>query len=868
MMGQVGSRFLLGLCAFVVALAARAAEAPGFEFAPEPAWVQALAVPDGKSTAPTSDGTRYLLVSDQLDLAGTQPQWYRRISYRVGQERGLAEAGRITIAFQPAYQRLQLHRVEVWREGARQDRTSSVSTQMLRREEDLDDGIFDGRRSLAITIPDLRVGDRIDYSFSVIGDNPVFGDDYYDSYAATYTAAVALRHVGARYPESMPLHWKVTHDAFRTTQGREGSLRTVDIRAVDLPPVREEDRVPASHDAYGRIEFSTAADWGAVSRWAQRLYPIGFRDRAVAERMVRELSLHDEDKLAVLERAIGFVQGQIRYTALDLGTNSHAPYRPETVIARRFGDCKDKALLLASLLAEAGIRAEPVLVDTDGGEALPARLPSAGVFDHVVLRAFLGHREIWVDATRDRESGPIEARSPLPFGHGLPVCRDCADLVEIPAPPPARPQVDVGEFIAISERTGGFAADFTVVTDYRNERAAEVRSDFAYSREDVGRNYLKYMRGFYEGLASAATPSAEDTESGGLRTRERYALDWDSEAATEFGIVLFQLLDFVPDLPREPRLMPLALTGPAFARHVVRVDWPKGFSIEPEHEEIATPWFRLTRDVRIVDGKLQVAAEWRRLATVVPAGQYAEAQARLQEARDLLVYDITLGGGLAQVLGAGSRWAALAVLLAMLVVPVLWRLRRHSRFLAMLFAPRETMPSILAADRRGVMWAILLAWAYLEAVVDRGTEMAGQGNAAVLLLALLATIGLVFRQLIFTWLLGWVLRLLRTRKVEFDTMLAAVTWGGGPPMIVFLLLGLVATGGDLATFAKAEDPRFALGAVVGGLLIVVGSAWSLVGITNAVSAVLEIGRRRVVAALSILLLVAALIVGAVFWLLL
>ena len=87
-------------------------------------------------------------------------------------------------------------------------------------------------------------------------------------------------------------------------------------------------------------------------------------------------------------------------------------------------------------------------------------------------------------------------------------------------------------------------------------------------------------------------------------------------------------------------------------------------------------------------------------------------------------------------------------------------------------------------------------------------------------------------------------------------------------MIVFLLLGLVATGGDLATFAKAEDPRFALGAVVGGLLIVVGSAWSLVGITNAVSAVLEIGRRRVVAALSILLLVAALIVGAVFWLLL
>src|SRR5690606_24311163 len=192
---------------------------------------------------------------------------------------------------------------------------------------------------------------------------------------------------------------------------------------------------------------------------------------------------------------------------------------------------------------------------------------------------------------------------------------------------------------------GGFEAGFTVVTDYRNERAASVRSDFAYSPEEVGRNYLRYMRGFYDGLTSAAVPRAEDRGGGaGLRTFETYALDWDRSEATVFGVVLFQLLDFVPDLPKEPRDAPLALTGPSFARQVVRVDWTKGFSIEPEHAEVETPWFRMVRDVRVVDGKLQVAAEWRRLASVVAADDYPLAQARLQAARDLLQYNLDLTG--------------------------------------------------------------------------------------------------------------------------------------------------------------------------------------------------------------------------------
>ena len=174
-------------------------------------------------------------------------------------------------------------------------------------------------------------------------------------------------------------------------------------------------------------------------------------------------------------RAIAFVEGEIRYTALDMGKNSHEPNAPETVVARRFGDCKDKSVLLVALLHEAGIAAEPVLVDTEGRESLAGRLPSAVVFDHVVVRAHLDGKPLWIDPTRDPESGPLADRSPLPFRLGLPICASCDRLVDIAQPMPRAPVIDVGQYIDIASTPAGYRADFTVVTDYRNERADNVR---------------------------------------------------------------------------------------------------------------------------------------------------------------------------------------------------------------------------------------------------------------------------------------------------------------------------------------------------------------------------------------------------------
>jgi hypothetical protein len=420
------------------------------------------------------------------------------------------------------------------------------------------------------------------------------------------------------------------------------------------------------------------------------MYRPHFSDRALARKLVRDLHLDDKDQRAAMMRAIAFVEGQIRYTALDMGKNSHEPNAPETVIARRFGDCKDKSLLLSALLAEAGIRAEPVLVDTEARKSLASRQPSATVFDHVVVRAHLGGQVVWIDPTRDLEADALADRTPLPFELGLPICAGCNALVEIPQPLPRRPVVDVGQRIALHDGGKGYRADFVVVSDYRNEKADDVRDDFADGGDDPGTRYLTYMRRYYAGLRSAGTPSLRerDASAGTVRTTERYSLHWPASQGSDFEIVLFQLIDWLPDLDLDVRTMPLALEGPRSGRQVVRTHLRGGWDIPASDDTVGNAYFTFHRTVRVVGDTLEIVGEWKRLASEVPPADYARVRDDVDRIQALLRYPVEVGADDApQAIDVDTaapwRWIALCFFLTTILLAVVARhqntqLRRHA----------------------------------------------------------------------------------------------------------------------------------------------------------------------------------------------
>src|SRR6266550_2592552 len=76
-----------------------------------------------------------------------------------------------------------------------------------------------------------------------------------------------------------------------------------------------------------------------------------------------------------------------------------ATYPVETVLTRRFGDCKDKASLMHAMLEALGIDSRLVLLRTRRMGNLSEAPASLAVFDHAIL--YVPKYELYLDGTAE-----------------------------------------------------------------------------------------------------------------------------------------------------------------------------------------------------------------------------------------------------------------------------------------------------------------------------------------------------------------------------------------------------------------------------------------------------------------------------------
>lgn len=91
--------------------------------------------------------------------------------------------------------------------------------------------------------------------------------------------------------------------------------------------------------------------------------------------MIEAEARDPEDRAAM---ALRFVQTYARYLAIGIGEGGFRPRDLEEIWRSRLGDCKDKSLLLATMLRHLGIKACPALVNTYDGASLSELLPAPG----------------------------------------------------------------------------------------------------------------------------------------------------------------------------------------------------------------------------------------------------------------------------------------------------------------------------------------------------------------------------------------------------------------------------------------------------------------------------------------------------------
>jgi len=105
----------------------------------------------------------------------------------------------------------------------------------------------------------------------------------------------------------------------------------------------------------------------------------------------------DEDKINAI---FNFVSQNIRYISVLLGPYTHKPHEAFEIFRKRYGDCKDKTVLLLTMLKIAGIEGMPALVPANG-KYFDASVPSLNAFNHVIAVVPFKDKYFWLDATNE-----------------------------------------------------------------------------------------------------------------------------------------------------------------------------------------------------------------------------------------------------------------------------------------------------------------------------------------------------------------------------------------------------------------------------------------------------------------------------------
>jgi lipoprotein NlpI/transglutaminase-like putative cysteine protease len=561
-----------------------------------------------------------------------RPAWrYHRAVRRINETAGLQAGAQIEIEFDPSYQKLQLHRLEIWRDGKRIDKLDRKLVKLLHRETQLERQMVDGRMTASIVLDDLRVGDRVEWASSLVGDNPVFAGKHVDQeWTSSSKGPVGLVQVRLLAPAERDIRHRAATDlGIDVSTSESKGWRETLFRRRAVPQFHHDPLTPPASYLVDQIEFSEFADWAEVAGWADQLFAKAAKGLDALDREIEAIRARANTPEERLRLALDFVQQEIRYFGTEMGVNSHQPAPADQVLRQRFGDCKDKTALLVNLLARLDIKASPVLVSAYTRDHVKTRLPSPLAFDHAIALVKLDEQtNLWLDGTRSLQRGAPATRQSVGLGHGLVASAGSTELSPMPLARDAlrSETADTFKFPRLADE-----GLFESVTVYHGDMAEWLRGARAAMPEDELRKMLvgEIMRA-YPSFTLQGAPLIEEVEgSNALRISLRFRTGnyWRiPDKRTLVGD--FALLPLITALrlpSQTPRSEAMLIDLPGRYVHKLRFEFGEDVFQQPsssrfeERNEHFTLQLRYQGDTR----SQQVDGELRLLADTIAAGSWA-----------------------------------------------------------------------------------------------------------------------------------------------------------------------------------------------------------------------------------------------------
>lgn len=413
----------------------------------------------------------------------------------------------------------------------------------------------------------------------------------------------------AHYTLQVPQGWeyKATWlnypEAISSQAGAQSQWVVKDVAGIkpeyDMPP-REgvAGQMIVSLIPPGGSQSKGFENWMDMGRWEDRLAQ-GRRDASQEiKQKVAELTGPKATQLEKMRALAQFAQRDIRYVAIQLGIGGWQPHTAPDIFVHRYGDCKDKATILSTMLKEIGVTSYYVSVNTERGTVTPAT-PATRWFNHEILAiklpdgledaslvAVLAHQKLGrlliFDPTDDMT--PIgQLRGALQANYALLVTPEGGELIELPKLPALLNGVQRTAKLTLNP-TGTLSGDVREVRV--GDRAAAQRAALRSATKDADR--IKPVESLLaNSLATYYLTKASVTNLN--QTDQPFIFDY-SLVAQDYAKTAGNLLLVRPRVignkssslleTKEPRKYPVEFEGPSRDTDTFEIKLPDGYQVD------------------------------------------------------------------------------------------------------------------------------------------------------------------------------------------------------------------------------------------------------------------------------------------------
>lgn len=265
--------------------------------------------------------------------------------------------------------------------------------------------LYSNARVAIISFPEIVEGACIEYKLKVYRSQLVNKKDFNSVYPLQAQEPVITAHFQISVPETKTLAIKNINQKFNDFKAplapeaeKKSGRITYQWRFKDIPQIIPEAHMPALSEINPTIMVSTFSSWDDVYQWWWNLA----RDKIAADSQIKQkvkellgVSVSEEEKARLL---YNYCAQKIRYVAVEYGQAGYEPHAAADIFKNKYGDCKDQAILLVTMLKEAGLSAYPVLISTRDYYNAAKDFPAI-IFNHCIAAVEIKSKTVFLDPT-------------------------------------------------------------------------------------------------------------------------------------------------------------------------------------------------------------------------------------------------------------------------------------------------------------------------------------------------------------------------------------------------------------------------------------------------------------------------------------